>query len=296
MKLGLNLSFAVKRWMLPEELAKLCARMGAKYIQFTWDLCDPWWPEEQRDAVARAYADAFQKEGLELTGTFGGLAAYSYPQLLAPMPEMREVSLRFFKRAIDMTRVMGLDVIGTPLGGMDYLDTNDPARREERYQDMLRLVRELAAYGKEKGLREIQIEATPLATEFPHSPKAALKLMKDLDDATAIPVRLLIDWGHALYKPLLGEEADMELWLKTLKPYVGAIHLQQCDGLLDRHWDFTHEGGIVTPELIASVTHSAGMEDIVQYLEVVTAFEDFDDHVLDGMEKSMALLRNIFEA
>lgn len=294
MKLGLNLSFAVKRWMLPQELAKLCVKMGAKDIQFTWDLCDPWWPEAQRDAVAKAYADAFKAEGLNLTGTFGGLAAYSYPQLLAPMKEMREASLCFFKRAIDMTRAMGADVIGTPLGGMDYADANDLARRAERYAEMLRLVKELAAYGKEKGLREIQIEATPLATEFPHSPQAALKLMRDLED-TAIPVRLLIDWGHALYEPLLKEEADMALWLKTLKPYVSAIHLQQCDGQLDRHWDFTHEGGIVTPEMIKTVTRNAGMDDIVQYLEVVTAFEDFDDRVLTGMERSMAFLRGVFE-
>ena len=269
MKLGLNLSFAVKRWMIPQELAKLCKELGAKYIQFTWDLCDPWWPEEQRDKIAREYADAFRAEGLELTGTFGGLAAYSFPQLLAPLPEMREVSMTFFKRAIDMTRAMGTDVIGTPLGGMDYLHTNDPVERENRYQEMLGLVRELADYGAKKGLREIMIEATPLATEFPHSPEAAVKLMKDLDGSTAIPVRLLI-------------------------AYVSAIHLQQCDGLLDRHWDFTNENGIITPELIRTVTHNAGADDIVQYLEVVTAFEAFDEDVLKGMRETMKLLGEVF--
>lgn len=294
MKLGLNLSFAVKRWMIPQELAKLCKELGAKYIQFTWDLCDPWWPEEQRDKIAREYADAFRAEGLELTGTFGGLAAYSFPQLLAPLPEMREVSMTFFKRAIDMTRAMDTDVIGTPLGGMDYLHTNDPVERENRYQEMLGLVRELADYGAKKGLREIMIEATPLATEFPHSPEAAVKLMKDLDGSTAIPVRLLIDWGHAIYKPLLGDQADMELWLKACKPYVSAIHLQQCDGLLDRHWDFTNENGIITPELIRTVTHNAGADDIVQYLEVVTAFEAFDEDVLKGMRETMKLLGEVF--
>ncbi|NLV59055.1 MAG: TIM barrel protein [Clostridiales bacterium] len=295
MKLGLNLSFAVKRWMLPKELAALCKSMGAKYIQFTWDLCDPWWPEAQRDPIARAYADAFAREGLVLTGTFGGLAAYTYPQLLAPMEEMRRAGVQFFKRAIDMTRVMGLDVIGTPLGGMDAMDSNDPARRQERYDCALDLVREIAQYGYEKGLREIQVEATPLATEFPHSPEASLKLMKDLEGTTAIPVRLLIDWGHAMFKPLLKEQADMELWLKTLKPYVSAIHLQQCDGQWDRHWDFTHEGGIITPELIRTVTKNSGAEDIIQYLEVVTIFEDTDEHVLDGMTKTMKMLQEVFE-
>lgn len=93
------------------------------------------------------------------------------------------------------------------------------------------------------------IEATPLITEFPHSPAASLQLMKDLEGTTDVPVRLLIDWGHALYKPLLRDEADMSLWLKECYPYVDSIHLQQTDGLLDRHWDFTSEG-IITLELI----------------------------------------------
>ncbi len=65
---------------------------------------------------------------------------------------------------------------------------------------MLNYIRKLAVYGKEKGLKEIHIEATPLLTEFPHSPAVSVKMMEDLK-GTAIPVKLLIDWGHALYKP-----------------------------------------------------------------------------------------------
>lgn len=86
----------------------------------------------------------------------------------------------------------------------------------------------------------------------------------------------------------------MELWLKACKPYVGAIHLQQCDGQWDRHWDFTNPEGVITPEMIQTVTHNAGADDIIQYLEVVTIFEDFDDHVLDGMRKTMELLNDTF--
>lgn len=42
MKLGLNLSFAIKRWQSPEYLAKLIKNeIGVQYIQFTWDLIDP---------------------------------------------------------------------------------------------------------------------------------------------------------------------------------------------------------------------------------------------------------------
>lgn len=197
--------------------------------------------------------------------TFGGLASYSYAHLLAPTKVQRDIAFTFFKRAIDMTVDMGAKIMGTPVGGMDYHDARDPQRREELYQDMLEYLRKLAEYGKTKGLEEIHIEATPLITEFPHSPEVSVQMMKDLE-GTDIPIKLLVDWGHALYKPLLKEEADIELWFKQCAPYIGSIHLQQTDGHWDRHWDFTHEGGIITPELIKKATTEAGLDDITQDL------------------------------
>lgn len=289
MVLGLNLSFAVKRWMKPAQLAKMCKEdFGVDRVQFTWDLIDPWWPEEKRDVLVKEYRDAFAQEGVSIDATFAGLAAYSYANFLAPSQVQREIAFTYFKRAIDMTVKMGARIMGSPAGGMNYDDARDEKRRKELYEIMLDYLRKLAQYGKEKGLSEIHIEATPLWTEFPHSPAAAVKMMQDLE-GTAIPVRLLIDWGHALYEPLLKEEADMELWLKECAPYVGSIHLQQTDGMLDRHWDFTKEG-IVTPEYIRRAACGAGLESIPQYLEVVTIFEDEDDHVYEGMKKTMDYL------
>ncbi len=290
MKLGLNLSFAVKRWIEPDQLAQMIKNdFGIDHVQFSWDLIDPWWPEKQRDVMVNSYKEAFAEAGVTIDATFGGTAAYHFAHLLAPAEAQREAGMIFFKRAIDMTLDMGAPVMGTPVGGMSYNDARDPQMRKKRYQDMLGYLRELASYGKEKGLKEIQIEATPLDTEFPHSPDVAIKMMQDLE-GSAIPIRLLVDWGHALYRPLLKEEADIELWFSKCAPYIGAIHLQQTDGMLDRHWDFTHEDGIVTPELIKKATKEAGLDDITQYLEVVTAFEENDDDVYDHMKKTMDYL------
>ena len=290
MKLGLNLSFAVKRWIEPERLAKLIKDdFGVEHIQFTWDLIDPWWPEKQRKIMAQEYKTAFENAGITVDATFGGLASYTYAHLLAPSKRQREIAFSFFKRAIDLTIELGADVMGTPVGGMSYDDSRNPERREVLYREMLQYIRKLAEYGKTRGLKEIHIEATPLITEFPHSPQVSVQMMKDLE-GTEIPVKLLIDWGHALYKPLLKEEADIHLWFQQCAPYIGAIHLQQTDGLLDRHWDFTHKDGIITPELIKSAVQKANLEDITQYLEVVTIFEEDDDTVYEGMKKTMEYL------
>lgn len=289
MKLGLNLSFAVKRWMEPEKLAAMCKNeFEVDHVQFTWDLIDPWWPKEQRDVMVNQYRDAFKAAGVQIDATFGGLASYSYAHLLAPCKAQRDAAFIFFKRAIDLTLEIGAKIMGTPAGGMSYDDARDPGRREQLYQEMLDYLKRLAKYGKTKGLEEIHIEATPLITEFPHSPDVAVKMMEDLK-GTDIPVKLLIDWGHALYKPLLKEEADIDLWFTKCAPYIGSIHLQQTDGQWDRHWDFTKEG-VITPELIKRATKDAGLDQISQYLEVVTIFEDDDDAVYEGMKKTMDYL------
>ena len=169
---------------------------------------------------------AFEEKGIAITSTFGGNASYAFAHLLAPLKEQREAALLFLKRACDLSIELGCDVMGTPPGALDYEDARDPQKWEERYQEMVRLLFSLAAYGKEKGLRE--------------------------------------------------------------------IHLQQTDGAWDRHRDFT-KGGVVTPQLMREATHEAGLDDIPQYLEVVTSYEDDDDAVYDRMKRTMDFLHSVFD-
>jgi len=291
MKIGLNLSFSVKRWLDPKFLSSMIRNdLKTKYIQFTWDLVDPWWPSQQRDKLAREWSKAFRENGLILDGTFGGLASYTYAQLMSPFAEQREISLNFFKRAIDMTAVMETKSIGTPLGGMNHQDAYDKKRRGEIYNIVLDLIRDLAVYAKKKGLEKIIIEPTPLFTEFPNNPTDSLKLMQELDGTTDVPIKLLIDWGHAMLKPFLREYANMEVWIENCKPYIDCFHLQQTDGLLDRHWGFTQDGKIST-ELIQNVVKKYNFDDTIQFVEIFYPFEETDKNVYKDIFKTMQLLQ-----
>ena len=85
MKLALNLSFAVKRWMNPEELASMIRDdFRIDDVQFSWDFIDPWWPEEYRAPIAERFRRAFEDKGIRITSTFGGNASYAFPHLLSP--------------------------------------------------------------------------------------------------------------------------------------------------------------------------------------------------------------------
>ncbi|QRM57692.1 TIM barrel protein [Sinorhizobium sp. BG8] len=293
MKLGLNLSFAIKRWLGGERLAHLVKDdLGIDYAQFTWDLVDPWWPEALRDPIARDYARAFEAAGVTIESSFGGLASYSYNHFLAPTEELRALGKEHLKRAIDMTGEMGVPVAGMPFGSYSADDAVNPARRAEIYKLALEAIVDLSRHAKRRGLSKLMIEPVPLATEFPSSAADALKLMKDLEGSTEIPVRLCVDWGHALFTPLFKDEADMDHWMRICGDYIACYHIQQTDGLLDRHWNFTREG-IVTPERLAGFWNRHKLVDQTYLMEIIYPFEETDEFVLEDMKKAVALLKAV---
>lgn len=291
MKLGLNLSFAIKRWLGGEAMARIVKdELGVDIVQFTWDLADPWWPAAQRDPIARDYAQAFRRAGVTVESTFGGLASYTYNHFLAPTPELRALGREHLKRAIDMTSEMQVPAAGMPFGSFSAADALNPQRRGDILREAVAALVELSHYAKGKGLERLFIEPVPLATEFPASARDSLRLMQDLNAHAAIPVRLMVDWGHALFEPLFGAEADMDLWMEVCGDYIGAFHIQQTDGQLDRHWNFTREG-IVTPARLQEFWTRHKLVDQTYFMEIIYPFEETDEHVLADMKASLALLR-----
>ncbi|TKI04694.1 sugar phosphate isomerase/epimerase family protein [Martelella alba] len=292
MQLGLNLSFAIKRWLNAEQLAEIIKQdLAIDRIQFTWDLVDPWWPQAERDAVAREYAEAFRAADIAVESTFGGLASYTYNHFLAPTETLRKLGKAHFQRAIDMTAAMGVTAAGMPLGSYSARDALSTARREALYQQALQALTELAGYAKQRGLTMLLIEPVPLTTEFPSSAEDALRLMRDLDGATDIPIRLLVDWGHALFTPIFGQNANMEHWSRLCGDYIAAYHIQQTDGVLDRHWSFT-QPGIVTPQRLQTFWRDHRLTSETYFLEILYPFEQPDAHVFDDMRAAIALLRD----
>ena len=291
MKLGLNLSFATKRWLDPRQLAKICRdELGVNKVQMTWDLIDPWWPEAQRDDIAVEYRDEFNKQGILITSTCCGLATCTYGHFLSPDKRQRRIALQYYKRGIDMTVKMGAKFLAASLGGFSAEDAIEEKRRELLYYEVLESLVELSTYAEEKGLEAIHIEQSPAPNELPNTLKSALLLMSDLRGRTKVPVLLLLDWGHILCEPLMKDEASMSLWLKECGSFVGSMHLQQTDGQYDRHWSFDQEG-IVRKSDVEKILYQNGFTSMTQYLELLFPYEQSNEQVLESVKKTFHLLR-----
>jgi sugar phosphate isomerase/epimerase len=236
MNLGINLSFAVKRWPEPPVWARLVREtFGLTQVQFTYDLLDPWSPEAMRRAMTAEVRTATQDFGITIESAFSGLANYCYDGLLHPNPAGRRISLEWWKRALDLAAELGAEASGGPLGAMSTAAAADPKRREQLYRSLLDSIEELTRVAAAAGLKRFLVEATPLAREVPYTFEQTNQFMSDLTGRCHVPVQLLVDVGHALYQPLYGSNARMVDWLSGAGQHIGAFHLQNTDFQSDSH-------------------------------------------------------------
>ena len=108
MELGINLSFAVKRWPEPERWAWIVREeLGLDLVQFSFDLLDPWWPAAERGAMARRVRRAVADHGLRLHSAQFGLAWYTFNGLLHPDPSGRAIAGEWWQRALETAAEIG---------------------------------------------------------------------------------------------------------------------------------------------------------------------------------------------
>jgi D-erythrulose 1-phosphate 3-epimerase len=292
MELGINLSFALKRWPEPERWAAIVdERLGLRSIQFTLDLIDAWWPQAERSALARSAKAAADAHGIAIHSSQIGLAGYTYNGLLHPEKAARSVARDWWGRSIELAAELGAGAAGGPLGALSAADAADPARRDSLYAELLEHVHQLADQAMRQGLTALLVEPTPLPREIPSTIAQTEQLLADCA-GTAVPLQLVIDVGHALYRPLYGDGATLEQWLRPLAPQIGVLHLQNHDFRSDAHWGWPDVRGSYDPRELVRDASACGLTGVPVFIELFFPFEQDDAEVLALVESSVAACRS----
>lgn len=295
--LGINLSFAVKRWVTAGAWAALVRdRLGLDLVQFSFDIVDPGWPVAVTDREADAIRKESARAGITVHSAFVGLAHYTFNQLLHPDPAARDHAEAWLCRAYAFAARAGITRVGGPLGAIaataDGAESADIPAAD--YRDLIHRMHRLAERARAEGLTELYVEPTPLRREWPWRVDQAQQMMADLGDC-AVPWRFCLDWGHGTYQPLYGAGAtDMDAWLTGLALHTTALHIQQTDFQGDRHWDFTAAEGRVDPARAAKSIRDAGLGELPVFLEVFYPFERDSASILAALDTTIPLLKRAF--
>jgi sugar phosphate isomerase/epimerase len=289
MRLGINLSFAVKRLPGGNEWARFIREeLDLDIVQFTFDLIDPWTPQSERETLASATRRAAETYGIEIHSAFTGLAAYTYNGLMHPEPAGRRVARTWWERAINLTAELGCRGIGGQLGALSYPDYNQPERQEALFKEAFEGWIMLSEIAKSRGLQTMYIEPTPLKREFPHTIEEATSMIERWQGETALPVKYALDVGHAMYQPLYGGDVQLDSWLDSLKEDIGLLHLQNTDGMSDSHWGWPHPDGTFDVQAFGEQVRQHDLDDKPIFIEVFYAFEQADDDVLENIKSTVA--------
>jgi len=291
MDVGLNLCFAIKRWPEPEEWARIVAdELDVKAVQFTMDLIDPWWPESDRRAMAGRVRTAAAARGIAIHSVQIGLAGYTYNGLLHPDETARRIAEDWWRRSIDMAAELGAGAVGGPIGALSVADAASSDRRAALYAEVVDRLGGLAGHARQSGLEALLIEPTPLPREIPSTIAEAKRLIADTSGG-AVPLRFVIDVGHALYRPLYGEDASLVPWLSELRDHIGVLHLQNHDYRADAHWGWPDARGTYDPTGFFREVRDAGLDEVPVFIEVFSPFEQADDEIVPLIRSSLAACR-----
>jgi D-erythrulose 1-phosphate 3-epimerase len=281
---GINLGFAIKRWPEPRQWARVVREeLDLDCVQFSYDLLDPWWPEHR--ALARRVRDAAADYGISIHSAQVGLAMYTYNGLLHPDADARAAAQEWWRRAFAVAAELGASAVGGPVGALSVPELADAPLRERRYEELVELLRALAASARAEGLDALLVEPTPLPREIPSTIAESERLARDLADA-AVPLRYVLDVGHALFRPLYGD-AVLASWLEPLAPHIGVLHLQNTDFQSDSHWGWPDPRGLFDVEAFAGDVRDAGLGNVPVFLELFDAFEADDGDVLAAVRSSV---------
>jgi D-erythrulose 1-phosphate 3-epimerase len=280
MDFGINLSFAPKRWPEPEAWARIVREdMDIEMVQFSFDLLDPWWPDPARMRQAERVRKAAEAYGLAIHSAQIGIASYTYNGLLHPEPEVRALAATWWERSIEVAAAIGAGAVGGPLGALTAASAAVAGERDRIHAEVLGTVERLAERAAAAGLDALLVEPTPQGREIPSSIAESVRLADDLRGRCRVPVRYVLDIGHALYQPLYGPGVRLTEWFEAVGSDIGVLHIQNTDFQSDSHWGWPDSRANYDVSAFAGDVRAAGLESVPVFLEVFYPFESSDDQV-----------------
>jgi hypothetical protein len=291
LQLGIVTCFAVKRWPRTSDWGPIVRdRLGLRLIQHSFDLIDPGVDDPR--SLRQDLADL----GLELHSTFTGLAAYSSNLLLHPAPEARRTSEAWYRAAIEWTAAAGGRATGGHVGAFSVADWTNTGTRQERWSDLRAALERLAGEARLAGLDYILVENLAAARE-----PSTMSMISDLvtdGDPHRVPIRLCLDVGHMCVPGTSGPERDPYAWLAAMSTMATVIQLQQSDAGGDHHWPFTaarNAEGRIDADRVIDALGEGGAVSCALMLEMIPAFEQPDDEVLDDLVASVDYWRQALD-
>lgn len=287
LKLGINLGFAINRYIEPEVWARIVdEELNLRHVQFVADLLNPFLPQDYIQGQIKRIRAATQQHGISVDGLF--TSAYTrVNHLMHPDERAREIWLGWFKGLLDIGAALGAKTAGSHFGILTFASYDDPQRREFLIEEGVRGWQQLSFYAKELGYESLVFEPMSVPREMANTVAETCALLDRVNAHCGVPMKVCLDVGHA---PHPGER-DPYPWIEQLGAVSPVVHLQQTVLHRSNHAPFTEEHnrtGIITPERVLAALEKSGCKEALLAFEIGhREHYDTDFRILEDLKASV---------
>ncbi|GAA0254677.1 sugar phosphate isomerase/epimerase [Muricomes sp. OA1] len=266
-RLGINLGFAINKYIEPEVWSKIVAEeLELRYVQFVADLLNPFLPETYVESQIKRIKDAVKFYDIRVESLFTS-AFTRVNHFMHPDEEARKIWLEWFKSYLRIGSELGAKNCGSHFGILTFHDYEDPDRREFIIEEAVKGWQTLSFYAKELGYECLIFEPMSVPREMANTIADTKELMDRVNANCGVPMKVCLDIGHAPDP----KERDPYPWIQALAGVSPVIHLQQTVLNKSNHAPFTEENnrtGIIKAEKVMECVKQAGCKDSLFAFEI----------------------------
>jgi len=287
LKLGINLGFAINRYIEPEVWTKIVGEdLGLKSVQFVADLLNPNLPQYFIDSQIEEILEETAKYVIKIDSIF--TSAYTrVNHLMHPYADGRKIWLDWFKRFFEIGAKLGAKNGGSHFGILTFDTYDDLKKREYIINEGIKGWQELSFYAKDLGYECLIFEPMSVPREMANTVEEATLLMDAVNENCGIPMKICLDVGHAPHP----DQRDPYFWIERLGAASPVIHLQQTVLHKSNHWPFTpeyNEQGIIHANKVLSALEKSGCKESLLMFEIGhREHYDSDFRIIEDLKASV---------
>jgi hypothetical protein len=189
---------------------------------------------------------------------------------------------------------MGSRGVGGPIAAASVEDFKDSAKSEFLMNELVEGMQYFARYASNHKQEFVLWEPTPIGREMLIDIDEGYKLYERLNKDIPIPIHFVLDVGHQCGYEQKEKNRDTYKWFEELGQFAPVVHLQQTDGLWDRHWAFTkehHDEGIVKIDKVLESLDKSGLDEVYLFPEIIYPYEIEESKLLEEMDETFEYLK-----
>ena len=301
--LGVDLSFAKKRWPEPDAWLEIVSRdLGLDCVEFDSDFLDPFFVSEPgRSEIASEIRGLAAEAGIQIHNYFTGAMTHCVNLVSHPDERIRRDGVRWCEDAIRLASQLGARGIGGHFDTISSRNIADPKKYQGHIHQLIGTMQYLSECAAREGHEFILIEQMYAPSEVPYTLEQTEQFFGQVNESASVPIRLTIDVGHMCCRNFAHapEDIDPYAWIRRFGSITPVIHLQQTHAEGSCHWPFTNtynRQGIIDGHRIIESLHLGGGQEVALILEIFFSLGQTDQQVIDDMRQSVDYWKRCIDA